>query len=77
MFSSERELNKTLIKLTAGFSYQDSINYRKDRNWQKYDTSNSSEKLLMIIKEVKEYKNGYFDEDDLFGYENNNNDNYY
>ena len=77
MFSSEKELNKLLIKLTEGFSYQDFITYRKNRNWKKYDSSNSSERLMMILKEVKEFKNGYFDEENLYNDENNNDDIFY
>ncbi len=72
----EKKLNKLLINLTNGFSYQDFINYRKERNWEKYNTSSSIEKLLMIIREVKEFKNGYFDDENFYDNENNSNEEY-
>jgi hypothetical protein len=74
---AEKKLQQFLINLTNGFSYQDFIKYRKDRNWVKYDASTPIERLLMIVREVKEFKNGYFDDENLFENENNNDDNYY
>jgi hypothetical protein len=74
---AEKKLHQLLINLTKGFSYQDCIKYRKDRNWTKYDVSTPVERLMMIVREVKEFKNGYFDDENLFEDENNNNDNYY
>lgn len=69
----EKRLHQTLINLTKGFSYKDSVEYRKERNWQKYDASNPIERLLIIIKEVQQYKKGYFEEDNLFGEQDENN----
>lgn len=62
MNPAEKKLNFTLLNLTKGFSYHDFIAYRKDRNWDKYDKLSSVDKLIMILQEVKEYKNGYFDD---------------
>ncbi len=76
MNPAEKKINNLLINLTRGFSYQDFINYRKNRNWAKYNSSTPIERLMMILKEVKEFKDGYFDEDDLFGYQQNNNNFY-
>lgn len=56
----EKKLHQILINLTKGFSYNDSITYRKDRNWIKFDLLTSVEKLKYILKEVQEYKQGYF-----------------
>ena len=75
MNPAEKKIHQLLIRLTKGFSQKDYFEYRKERNWLNYDSSTSIEKLIMIVREVKEYKNGYFD-DNLYD-EENNNDNFY
>lgn len=59
-----------LIKLTEDFTREDYFKYRKDRDWKKYDASTPLERLFIIMREIKEYKNGYFDDD--YSSENNN-----
>lgn len=74
MNPAEKKLHQILISLTKNFSYNDSIEYRKERNWLKHDSYNQIEKLNSIIREVKEFKNGYFDDD--FSEENDINEEY-
>ena len=62
MFPEEKNLHFTLINLTKGFSYSDLVNYRKERNWEKYNLLNPIDKLRMIMKEIMEYKNGYIED---------------
>ena len=62
----EQKLHKLLIELTKDFVHKDFIEYRKERNWIKYDNSTSIQRLSMIFKEIKEHKDGYFEEN---GYE--------
>jgi len=71
----EKKLHQKLIILTKGFTYKDSITYRKDRNWVKFDALTSIERLLEIIKEVQQYKKGYYEDDDFF--DNSNDENNY
>ena len=71
MNPAEKKIHYLLMKLTKDFKNKDYFEYRKDRNWSKYDTSTSVEKLMIIVREVKEFKNGYFDDDDLFEEQNN------
>jgi len=73
MNNEEKQLHQALIRLTKGFSYKDSTEYRKDRNWEKYDALSPIDRLKQIIKEVQQYKKGYFEEDNLLGenFENN------
>ena len=66
MNPAEQKLHKLLMNLTKDFVNKDFFEYRKERNWEKYDASTSTEKLLMIIREVKEFKNGYFDDENSF-----------
>ena len=73
MNPAEKKLHQLLINLTKDFSYQDLIDYRKDRNWIKYDNSTSIERLLTIVREVREFKDGYFDDENLYGNEEENN----
>ncbi len=67
----DKNTNQILIKLTRDFSCQDFLNYRKERNWKNYDFSAPNDRLIIILKEIKEFKNGYFDEEDLYNEENN------
>lgn len=60
---SERKLHQLLIKLTNDFKNEDFFEYRKERNWEKHDNLTSIDRLILIIKEIKEYKNGYFEEE--------------
>lgn len=56
MSLSEKELHKTLINHTNNFTIKDFFNYRKDRNWIKYNASTPIERLIIINKEIEEYK---------------------
>jgi len=76
MHFEEKKLHQILMKLTHGFTYQNYIEYRKNRNWQKYDAMTPVQRLQLILKEISEYKNGYF-EDENYGDEENNIDEYY
>lgn len=66
----DRNTNQLLIKLTRDFSCQDFLNYRKERNWKKYDFSSPNDRLIIILKEIKEFQDGYFDEENLLNDEN-------
>jgi hypothetical protein len=63
MSPAESKLHQFLIKFTKDFTNKEFLEYRKERNWSKYDESTSIDKLMMIIREVKEYKNGYFEDE--------------
>lgn len=54
-----KRLHKKIIELTKDFSFHDFLECRKERNWEKFDMLNPSQKLIYRIKEIKEYKNGY------------------
>ena len=56
---SEKKLHQSLINLTKDFVHKDFIEYRKERSWKKYDDSTPTERLMMIMREIKEHKNGY------------------
>ncbi len=75
MNPAESKLHQLLIKLTKDFINKEFFEYRKERNWMIYDNSSQIERLMITIREVKEYKNGYFD-DEIHDNENENNDNY-
>ncbi len=55
----EKKMHQILMGLTKDFVHKDFIEYRKERSWTKYDASTQSERLIMILKEIKEHKNGY------------------
>ena len=61
----ENRLHQTLIKLRKDFTNNDYFEYRKNRDWKKFDAMTPVGRLMHIIKEVKEYKNGYFEEDNF------------
>jgi len=77
MHFEEKRLHQVLIKLTSGFTHKDFQEKRKNRNWQKYDAMNPIERLRLILNEVNEYKNGYFEDEGYYGDEENNIDEYY
>lgn len=59
----EKRLHQTLINLTRGLKHKEFHEYRKDRNWEKYDAMTPVERLQLILREIKEYQNGYFEEE--------------
>ena len=59
----EQKLHKLLIGLTKDFIHKDFMEYRKERNWSKYDSYTSTQRLAMIFREIKEHKDGYFEGD--------------
>jgi hypothetical protein len=73
----EKRLHQTLIKLTRTFSRKDFFEYRKNRNWQKYDAMHPIERLQLILREISEYQKGYFEDDNYYGDEENSIDEYY
>lgn len=59
----EKKIHQLLMSLSKDFTSIDFFEYRKERNWKKYDASTPLERLIIILKEIKEYKNGYIEEE--------------
>lgn len=77
MHFEEKRLHQTLIKITTGFTHKDLQEYRKNRDWKKYDAMTPIGRLQLILNEINEYKNGYFEDENYYGDEENNTDDYY
>ena len=52
-------LNRVLDSITKDFTHTDRLQYRKNRDWVKYDKSTQIGRLYIILKEVQKYKNKY------------------
>lgn len=59
----EKRLHQTLINLTRNLKHKEFHEYRKERNWVKYDAMTPIERLQLIFREIKEYQNGYIEDE--------------